>query len=172
MSSIQNLDRLTRSAISSRTSAFLTVFQQRSGLVHVDHASDMRHVDFQLKRARRHDDVDPRVGGKSLKNVLFVLDVVEIRFTSDGCRQSLTVLDSWAVHDHFLVIQQLSTTCCDHAQQLHLLHRRRRISHAIYPVMNVFPRRGVSNDLNVGRDVSHSSQKSSFFHRRQSRGEQ
>ena len=94
MSSIQNQNRLTRFVIFSRTFVFLIVFQQRSEHVRVNHASNMRHVDFQLKRVRRHDDVDSRVDDKSSKHVCFVLSVMKIRFTFDECRQNLTILNS------------------------------------------------------------------------------
>ena len=99
--SIQNHDRFIESIISSRSFAFLIVFQQKTRRVQMNDVSQMRHVDFHVKRVDRHENVELRLSDEALQNAIFVLDFVEIRVTFDENRSKLTIRDSIAIHQHF-----------------------------------------------------------------------
>ena len=101
--SIQNHDRFIESIISSRSFVFLIVFQQKTKRVQMNDVSQMRHIDFHVKRADRHENVEFRLSDETLQNAIFVFDFVEIRVTFDENRSKLTVRDSIAIHQHFFV---------------------------------------------------------------------
>ena len=161
--SIQNHDRLIDFVVSFRTFVFLTIIQQKSKLVQMNDASQMRHIDFQFKRADRHENVKLSLDDEALHDDLFVLDLSEIRFTFDRFRSEFDVLDSIAVHHHFLVRQQMSAMTLNHDQQFSLLYLRCQKSRTSRTISNVCSRDEIFEKFDLVRFHAHYLQKSNFI---------
>ena len=143
--SIQNHDRLIDSIVSFRTFAFLTIIQQKSKFVQMNDASQLRHIDFHLKRVDHHENVKLRLNDETSQNNFFVFDFIEIRFTFDEFRSKFAIFDSIAIHHHFFVRQQIVAMCLNHDQQLffciwvvmiRVLHVRYRMLNRVMKFLN------------------------------------
>ena len=77
-------------------------------------ASQLRHIDFHLKRVDRHENVKLRLNDETSQNDFFVFDFIEIRFSFDKFRSKFAIFDSIAIHHHFLVRQQVDVMCLNH----------------------------------------------------------
>ena len=148
---------------------FLIVIQQRFKLVYVNHASNMRHINFQFKNVDCHNNVELLNKNKTLKNVVFVFGIVKVRFALKKTCQIFAVFDSRVVHHYFFVIKQFGSNRLNYFYQFMFLFQNRYDRNSIYTVSNVFASDKVSKKLNVDKNKLQLLQKSDLVRKKQSR---